>query len=82
MKNNFTLLVPAGFVNIQSMMKLSAATLAFLKVCMLKIPAQTILFLCSEKTNQDVSAAEESRTKLSRGTFVFCSDLLQCVRLD
>lgn len=78
MKNNFTLLVPAGFV----MMKLSAATLAFLKVCMLKIPAQTILFLCSEKTNQDVSAAEESRTKPSRGTFVFCSDLLQCVRLD
>lgn len=82
MKNNFTLLVQAGFVNIQSMMKLSAATLAFLKVCMLKIPAHTILFLCSEKTNQDLSAAKESRTKPSRGTFVFCSDLLQCVRLD
>lgn len=78
MKNNFTLLVQAGFINIQSMMKLSAATLAFLKVCMLKIPA-----LCSEKMNQDdVGPAEESRTKPIKGIFVFCSDLLQCVRLE
>lgn len=47
MKNNFTLLVQAGFTNIQSMMKLSAATLALLKVCILKIPTHSIFFLCS-----------------------------------
>lgn len=58
MKNNFTLLVQAGFIKIQSMMKLSAATLAFLKVCMLKIPAHIIRFLCSERMNQDVGPAE------------------------
>lgn len=54
LKNNFTLLLQAGFINIQSMMKLSAATLAFLKVHMLKITAHIILFLCSEKMNQDM----------------------------